>query len=199
MVQVREKLLGPPEVRRLVLRFRELLPSGALLLVNGTGRSGSFAAEVGADGAHLGGGDPRKVGEARRALPPSSIIGYSAHSPEEIAAAAEEGADYATLSPIFEPSSKTSALRPLGLEILALACRSAKVPVYALGGIDAARARAARQAGAYGVAVIGAILGAADPGAAARKLIEAVEGGRDASSHPPPAVRRGEDPGGPCR
>jgi thiamine-phosphate pyrophosphorylase len=185
MLQVREKLLGPTEVRKLVLRFRELLPSGALLLVNGTGRHGSFAAEVGADGVHLGGGDPQKVGEARRALPPFSIIGYSAHSAGEIAPAAEEGADYVTLSPIFDPLSKERALPPLGLEALARACRSAKVPVYALGGIDSARARATREAGAYGVAVIGAILGAADPGAAARGLIEAVEGQRiDARPQP---------------
>jgi len=174
MLQVREKTLPPAEVRRLVLRFRGLLPAGALMLVNGTGRPGGFAAEVGADGAHLGGGDPRKAGEARRALPRSFVIGYSAHSAEEIAAAAAEGADYVTLSPIFEPTSKASVLPPLGVETLALACRAAKVPVYALGGLDAARARAAREAGAQGVAVIGAILGAADAGAATRALIAAV-------------------------
>jgi thiamine-phosphate pyrophosphorylase len=176
MVQVREKDRPRREVTRLVARLRGLLPAGTLIIANGTGRRPDFAAEVGADGIHLGGGNLKSVAAARRALPPGAIIGYSAHSSAELDRAAESGASYASLSPIFPPHSKYSALPALGLEALKAACLTSTIPVYALGGIDVARAAQVRAAGAFGAAAIGAILDAKDPESAMREMLAAVEG-----------------------
>jgi thiamine-phosphate pyrophosphorylase len=174
MLQVREKDLPEPEVRRLIERLRRLLPPGAILIANATGRPADFAARVAADGAHLGGGDLEAVAEARRALSPEAVIGYSAHREEEAAEAARRGADYLSLSPVFEPLSKPGAA-PLGLERLERACRGSPIPIYALGGVTPARARAVREAGAWGAAVVGAILLSRDPQGAARELIAVLQ------------------------
>ncbi|MBM0278059.1 thiamine phosphate synthase, partial [Micromonospora tarensis] len=48
------------------------------------------------------------------------------------------------------------------------------VPVIAIGGVTAARVPALRAAGAYGVAVVGAVSAAADPARATTELIEAL-------------------------
>jgi thiamine monophosphate synthase len=45
------------------------------------------------------------------------------------------------------------------------------LPVIAIGGIDASRATAMRDAGAYGVAAVAALWRAADPAAAALELL----------------------------
>ena len=104
-----------------------------------------------------------------------SLLGYSAHSPEEAAQAARDGADYVTFSPIFPTSSKPG--QPgTGLESLAEAARAAHpVPVYALGGITPGRVKACLDAGAYGIAVLSGILDAPDPIAAARAYQAALQ------------------------
>jgi thiamine-phosphate pyrophosphorylase len=174
MLQVREKAAAAGDVARLVSLLRAALPPGSIIIVNATGRAAGFAGEVGADGAHLGGGDPAAVAAARRALGRAAVIGYSAHASAEIGEAARRGADYASLSPVFAPISKEGALPPLGLDALRDACRTAPIPVFALGGIDASNAAAVRAAGAWGAASIGAVLDAADPEAAVREMLAAL-------------------------
>ena len=107
-------------------------------------------------------------------LPAGAPVGYSAHGGAEVLRAAEAGADYASLSPVFAPSSKSSPLPPLGIEALRAACRLSPIPIYALGGIDGPRAARAREAGAHGAAVIGTVLDARDPESAARELLAAL-------------------------
>jgi len=131
----------------------------------------ALAAE--ADGVHLG-FDAMDPARARALVGPGRLVGVSAHAPAELAAAAAGGADYAHLAPIFAPFSKPPERPPLGLAALA-AARGAGLAVLAQGGIDAARAAAAVRAGAVGVAVTGAVLGAPDPGAAARALRAALD------------------------
>jgi thiamine-phosphate diphosphorylase len=134
-------------------------------------RRGDVALAVGADGVHLG-FDALAPASARRLLGEDALVGVSCHQPEEIAAA--EGASYAHLAPIFAPLSKAATREPLGVGALARA-RGAR-PVLAQGGITAENAPACLAAGAAGVAVTGAILQAADPGAAARSLRQALDG-----------------------
>ena len=81
------------------------------------------------------------------------------------------------LGPIFATPSKARLGAPLGLEPLAAVAPVAAGRVLAIGGIDAERAAAVRAAGACGVAVIRAILDAADPGTAAAALVRAVATG----------------------
>jgi thiamine-phosphate pyrophosphorylase len=119
-----------------------------------------------ADGFHLAAGDaplPRSM--ALRA--PRPLIGRSCHSAADLAAAAAEGCHYATISPVFTSLSKPGYGPALGVDILI----GAPLPVYALGGVDPSAVEACRVAGAAGVAVMGAVMGAADPAATVQELL----------------------------
>ena len=123
---------------------------------------------MGARGVHLPtGGDPR---EARAMLGDGAIIGVSAHSVEEAARSASCGANYVTLSPIYESASKPGYGPALGACALRAASQLA-VPVVALGGVSLERVGACLEAGAAGVAVMGAVMSAPSIKAAARALV----------------------------
>lgn len=134
----------------LIAWAEEIIPlcraAGALLLVHADAEA---ARVCGADGVHL----PERgdVAAARAVLGPSALVGASRHDAAGIHAAAEAGADYATLSPIFPVDGKGP---PLGLGVLAEVCAAAPIPVVALGGITPALAPACLRAGASAVAAI---------------------------------------------
>jgi thiamine-phosphate pyrophosphorylase len=127
------------------------------LLVN-AGAPGAAEAvrAVGAAGIHLPGRwHAEQAGRARIC----GIVSVGCHAVGEVAVARTAGADMALLSPVFATESHREA-RPLGLEVLAEACRTAgKMPVYALGGVNAANAASCIAAGATGVAGIRTFLG----------------------------------------
>ena len=132
----------------------------------------------GLDGVHLG-FDAMSVPDARRLLGPHAFIGVSTHAAAELAEAAGSGASYLQLAPIFAPRSKPASRPALGVDAL----RSATglgLPVLAQGGIEAGNACRAIEAGAAGVAVTGAILLEAEPGAAAAALRAALDAARPA-------------------
>jgi thiamine-phosphate pyrophosphorylase len=108
------------------------------------------ALELGADGVHLGRGDPG----AERALRSGLLLGLSAASAEQALAAQERGAGYVGAGPIWATPTKPDADPPLGLSGLAEICAAVTVPVVAIGGIDEANAGACLAAGAAGVAVV---------------------------------------------
>ncbi len=135
-------------------------------------RRADVALAIGADGVHLG-FDAVDARCARRLLGDSALLGVSTHHPDELRERGA-GATYAQLAPVFAPLSKAPARPPLGLAALA-AASACGLPVLAQGGIDASNAAAARDAGACGVAVTGAILMADDPGAAAAALRRALD------------------------
>ncbi len=89
-------------------------------------------------------------------------------------AAAAAGADYVTLSPVFESASKPGYGPCLGPESLRAAAARVPVPVVALGGVTAANAGSCLGAGAAAVAVMGPVMRAADPGAAVAELLAAI-------------------------
>lgn len=126
------------------------------------GADAALAADLGADGVHLPGGTTATdIAQGRRCLP-GGRIGVSAHTPEDVAVAVRAGADYATLSPIFPTPSKPGYGPALGVEALRTAAAFG-MPVIALGGITVDRVSQCREAGAAGVAVMGALMRAADP------------------------------------
>ncbi len=91
------------------------------------------------------------------------------HTEAEAAAAVDEGADYLLVGNVYETTSHPG--RPAaGLDLVRAAAALGR-PVIAIGGIDAARADAVRQAGAWGVAAIAALWRAPDPAAAALALL----------------------------
>ncbi len=151
LVQVREKDLGDGALVRLAGEICAAVKgTSARVLVNGRPDVATLA---GAHGVQL----PERglpAAEVRRAFP-RLLIGVSCHSPEAVAAAEDQGADFAVLGPIFATRGKE---QPLGLASLAAAAQG-RLPVYAIGGIDAAAASRVMRAGASGLAAIRAFLG----------------------------------------
>ncbi|HXF95735.1 MAG TPA: thiamine phosphate synthase, partial [Gemmatimonadales bacterium] len=124
-----------------------------------------------AAGAHLGWEDP-PLEALRPHVPPGFILGLSVGSPDEAARARATPADYWSVGPCFATATKPDAGPPLGPAGVAALARLAPegVPVIGIGGITARNAALVLGAGAVGVAVTAAVLGAADPEAAAREL-----------------------------
>lgn len=163
-VQLREKDLSARRLLALAERLRAVTArAGALLLVNDRV---DVAVAAGADGVHLGGGS-MPVDDARRLLPSGALIGVSTHAAAEVH---RTTADYAVFGPVRATPSKAAFGPPQGIERLREATAVASVPVLAIGGIEPDDVPAMRVAGAFGVAVIRAILAASDPGAATRAL-----------------------------
>ena len=127
------------------------------------------AIAVDADGLHVG-QDDLPAALARRLIGRRKLLGVSAGSPEEARRAAAEGADYVGASPVFSTPTKPDASAPLGLSGLRALADAVRIPVVAIGGIDAGNAAAVFEAGATGIAVVSAIVAAVDVEAAARSL-----------------------------
>lgn len=168
---LRDKDLSQDERIALGRRLVEMAaPQGATVLLIGDVEA---ALEAGAAGVHLPrDGDPVA---ARARLGSAALIGLSAHNLGEARRAAAEGADYVTLSPVFASASKPGYGPAIGLAGLAEVAAAIDLPVLALGGVTAGRARDCLAAGAAGLAAMGEVARAADPAAAVRALAEAVE------------------------
>jgi thiamine-phosphate pyrophosphorylase len=163
-VQLRDRDLPGRPLLALAERLRAVTArAGALLFVNDRI---DVALACGADGVHLGAGSV-PVDVARRLVGDAALVGVSTHAPGEAAA----DADFAFFGPVWETPTKAGAQ---GTARLADAVRAASIPLLAIGGVDASRVAEARGVGAAGVAVIRAILAAADPGAATRALLAAL-------------------------
>src|SRR5213594_163337 len=162
MIQVRWKDGVPAEILELTRALVDALT--VPVLVNDRA---DIALAAGAAGAHLGWDDP-PLDALRPHLPAGFLLGLSVGSLEE-ASRAPATADYWSVGPCFPTPTKDDAGAPLGPDSLAALARLAPegCPVIGIGGITAANARSIIDAGAVGVAVIGAVLGASDPAAAA--------------------------------
>lgn len=183
IVQLREKELSRAEILRAASTFRRIADGySALFIVND---DPDLARACDADGVHIG-QDDGSVEEARELLGPDAIIGLSAHSEEQIDAAAALPIDYHSVGPIWE--TPTKAGRPaVGLELVSYAAAHAAHPFFAIGGIDESNAAEVVAAGARRMCVVRAVRDAADPAAAAAALRQAFASEGD---------RRGVAPGG---
>lgn len=114
------------------------------------------------------------VSVASRILGRGRLLGISAHSVDEAVQAESQGADYVVLGPVYDTPSKQAFGPPLGLQCVEDACKRVRIPIIGIGGVTAVRARDLRHVGAFGVAVITAVLGAADIEAAVQTLLDAV-------------------------
>lgn len=136
------------------------------------------ALAVGADGVHLGeAGLPISAARTVAAGRNGFLIGRSVHSVEGAAAAAAAGADYLLVGTIYATASHPGE-PPAGPALLAQVRARVSCPLYAIGGITAANAGECLAAGADGVAVLSAILAAADPEAAAQALVGSLKEGK---------------------
>jgi thiamine-phosphate pyrophosphorylase len=175
-VQLREKDLDARPLLELARALRAVCDRhGAKLLVN---ERIDVALAADADGVHLP-FDSVGANQARKLLGPSRLIGCSTHSPPDIAGAAHEGADFVVFGPVFDPISKGAYGPAWGTAGCAAACRAASIPVLALGGVTPERVGEIHAAcddstRPAGVAVIGSIFQAADPGEATKSMLRAI-------------------------
>ncbi len=166
-VQVREKSMNARDLLGLAKRLRQMTaPHGAALIIN---ERVDIAMLSGADGVHL----PSKAfspGEARALLGEGALIGVSTHGMDEALSAERAGTDYITFGPVYHTPSKAPYGEPPGPGELCRVCSRLSIPVFGLGGITPERVSEVMSAGGAGIALIRGILGAPDPGAAARRI-----------------------------
>ena len=146
---------------------RATADAGALLLVNDRC---DLALAVDADGVHLG-QDDLPLTLARAIMGPDRLIGLSTHTPAQVIAAAEQGADYIGFGPIFPSGTKRDHEPVVGIGGLAGIRRLTSRPVFAIGGIILETTGTVMEAGADGVAVVSAVWSAADPAGVVRQFI----------------------------
>jgi len=164
-LHARDRAAGGAALARAATRLLALArPAEAAVFVSGRP---DVAAALGAQGVQLAAEDLAPA-DARRMLP-AGWIGRSVHTEAEAVAAVTEGADYLLVGNVYQTASHPG--RPAAGLGLVRAAAALGRPVIAIGGIDAARAEAVREAGAWGVAAIAALWRAPDPAAAALALL----------------------------
>jgi thiamine-phosphate diphosphorylase len=174
-IQLRDKHLSAREQYTIGLRLRDLTRTmGVALICNDRI---DLALAIDADGVHLG-QDDLSLDTARAILPPDRFVGISAGNADEFAAGDGARADYLGVGPFAATASKADAGAAIGAAGVRVVRGLTNRPIVAIGGITRDLIPAAIAAGANGVAVISAIVGAEDPRAAARALREAVEAAR---------------------
>ena len=162
-VLLRERDLDDTVFGRLAQRVAGALPVGTVLSIHSRAE---VARALGA-GLHLA--------EAAPVVPTKAIWhGRSVHDPIAMGRAREEGAAYALAGTVHASPGKPEAAAVGVAGLRAMCAAAGALPVYAIGGLTPRHVGEALAAGAYGVAVVGAILEADDPEAAARALCRAV-------------------------
>ena len=132
----------------------------------------ALAKAAGADGVHLSAGSDAAA--ARALLGADKLIGVSIHTATEAAAVDPAIADYAIAGPAYETASKPGYGPEIGRKGLAELARSSRVPLVAIGGLNAMRAAEVLAAGVSGIAVMGSIMRAADPTQETKALLATV-------------------------
>ncbi len=168
IIQLRAKCISTYSLRQIA---RDVLPlaraASIPFLINDFP---DIAAEVGADGAHIG-QDGGSLAEARKILGPDALIGRSTHSPEQARQAESEGFDYIGFGPLYATPTKPG--RPaIGLDHIAEVVQHARLPVFCIGGINRRTLPNVVAAGATRIVAVSAILQATDPPAEAKLLQE---------------------------
>jgi len=174
VLQLRDKEAPGGRLYRVALGLRKLTREAKVpFIVNDRL---DIALAVDADGVHVGQADlPASV--ARGLLGPGKILGVSADTIEQAVRAERDGADYLGVGPVFEArGTKADAGAPLGLDRIARIRRRCRLPIVAIGGIDAGNARKVREAGADAAAVISGIAAADDIERAVRRLKGILDG-----------------------
>jgi len=170
-VQLREKDLEARELLALADTLREATQRhGARLIVNDRTDVALAARADGVQRTHAS----LPVAALREITPAGFLVGASVHSEAEARDATAQGADFVVFGPIYDTPSKRRYGPPQGLAALEAVARAVDRPVLAVGGLTPERVAETLAAGAAGVAVIGAIYGAARPEDATKAFLDAL-------------------------
>lgn len=172
VIQVRGKDLTDRELYELTCRVLDACSRrGATCLVDDRLH---VALAAGAHGAHVG-ADDLPVPAARRVLGSERLLGATARSPETAARHERDGASYVGVGPSYTTKTKPGLPVPVGPQGIAEVAAAVDIPVIAIAGVTAERVPELIEAGAHGIAVIGAISEAPDPYAATERLLRALD------------------------
>jgi thiamine-phosphate pyrophosphorylase len=176
IIQLRDKTGDKGQVLATARQIRSMCREhGSLFIVND---DPSLALSSDAHGLHLGQGDI-PLGEARRVLNLSQIVGSSNNTTDEIANSLAQGADYLAVGAIYPTATAGKDARAVvGVEMIGRAKDTASQPVVAIGGINRGNIGEVIRAGVDSVCVVSAVTLAGDPEAAARDLSEAFHDAR---------------------
>lgn len=187
MVQLRMKNSSPAERRRAAAETAQLKQDYDFCLI--INDDPELAVGVGADGVHVGKGD-QSIEAVRGAYGADLLIGYSSHALAEARDAEACGADYVAFGAIFPTSTKGPGHPVQGLERLREVRQVLRLPLVAIGGINAANARSVLETGVDAVAMISGLVHDSDAIAAeTEKMIARIS--RHPSPSPSPLEGRG--------
>jgi thiamine-phosphate pyrophosphorylase len=167
-IQLREKDLSTKELYETAYELRRLTTRfGAKLFINDRV---DIALAVDADGVHIGGGS-LPLYKVRRLLGERKLIGVSCHNQVQAITAQELGADFITFGPVYFTASKAAFGDPVGPRLLQTVTETVQIPVFALGGVNRENCTEAVSCGVRGVALISAVMSAANPREAAKAIL----------------------------
>ena len=169
IIQLRMKHASREEILREAQEMRRVTAgTETLFIVND---DPSIAAEVGADGVHVGQGD-MAPDEVRARYPELRIVGLSTHNLDQVRASVTQPIDYIGVGPVYATPTKDIPDPTLGLKTMGEMIAAAAHPAVAIGGIDAARLPEVLAAGARNFAVVRAVCQSPDPYSAILKLLD---------------------------
>jgi len=174
-LQVREKDLSPAQLAAHCRALRDALPAGSPAPRWYLNDRADLALALGFTGVHLR-EESLPLAEQSGLLRQRLRFAVSTHSVAGVRAAFAAGAEFATFGPVFQTASKAGYGAPPGLKMLEQAAQATPLPLFALGGVTPERARDCLNAGAQGVAAIGAVWNAEDPVAALEAFRAALGG-----------------------
>jgi 8-oxo-dGTP diphosphatase len=149
LIQLRQPHWPLDQLARFARSARNLCHTyGTRLLINADWK---LAGILGLDGVHLPAAQAATL--LQRPLPVERWVGVSCHDEIELAHAPRIGADFATLSPVYETPGHPDAAA-LGWERFSELAAIATLPVFALGGLEIDDLDSAQMSGAQGIAAI---------------------------------------------
>lgn len=171
MLQLRDKLRDKGEILPLARALQELCQANDVLLI--INDHVDLAAAVGSGGVHVGQTD-LPVAQARQVLAPHQVLGRSNRELDLLVESQQMGADHVAFGAIYPTTTKGGGRGPQGPARLREAREVTKVPLVAIGGINAENVAPVVEAGADAICVTAAVGSAPDPEAAANRLVEAI-------------------------
>lgn len=176
IVQLRDKEASDRALFEKAQLFRQKTQAaGALLIIN---NRLDIALAVDADGIHLGNSD--LPAEVARRLGPALIIGVSANTIEQAAAASARGASYYNIGPLFPTATKEGLSAFLGPEAITAFSAVSTLPYTVMGGIKFDHLKQLTDLGAQRIAVVTALTQANDIKAETKKWLTALHEPRQA-------------------
>jgi thiamine-phosphate pyrophosphorylase len=175
LIQLRDKDADDDRILAAAPTFRAAADRhGALFIVNDRP---DLVDACRADGVHVG-QDDMPVADARSIAGPDAVVGLSTHAPEQLraaeAATGDARPDYISVGPVWATPTKPG--RPAaGLDYVRLAAGEAKLPWFAIGGIEPGNLAVVVAAGATRVVVVRAIRDADEPEAVASSLVSGLK------------------------